>query len=572
MDGKNTPAISPVDAVTQRRPSGVLISYAHDPEGRRMAAVLLRELRDRGCDVISDHELPLQNPSSLPAWMDDQIARRVVLCLLSPGYLHAFEDVAAEDISPRKGVRYELRAVRQRIYDHEGRSGCPVIPVAPTTFHVEMAPATLRALDISRVDPETGVGTDQLAARIAKLEDPGGHGAMSTTEQVPPTSSRRLFRQVVYNLEDDLPAEKAIELVGECLRLAEDPDLSTDLVHAFGLLAEVIKDQGQVSLMRTLTAGCIRVLRSTTPLLHWEHRLESRVLICGTAWYLQRDHFLQEALDEARRGIRIAEQYDDRRMAAFGKQSVGRIQRLLAEDSRGLECDHHLSASLQSLTEATALFSAIDGRRVRRSEVGACLSLSARTQLTRYRMLNDDDALGYAEELTRQAGEVLTPSQRKDRRDLAILRAEVAAANRRYADGRRLLGNTIESMIAEPGEHYSEILARAYVARAHVTLVSRRAKSDALADLDKARTIFRRQELNHAAAACEWTMLTTDSKSVTQVKFTRADALLLEDLTTDPRTRLAAVAKLAQQTDRIGRQPPGGRVDWASLVDQVRFE
>lgn len=569
MDGKTAPAISPVE---RRPPSGVLISYAHDPEGRHMAAALLRELRARGCDVTSDHELPLQNPSSLPAWMDDQIACRVVLCLLSPGYLRAFEEVVDEDTAPRKGVRYELRAIRQRIYDHDGRFGCPVIPVALPTVHVELIPATLRTLDINRFDPETGAGTDQLVARIARLEGAGGTGAMSTKEHVPPTSGRRLFRQVVYSLEDDHPAERAIGLVRECLRLAEDPDLSTDLVHAFGQLAEVIKDQGQVGLMRTLTTRCIRVLRSTTPLLRWEHRLESRVLICGTAWYLQRDHLLQEALDEARRGIRIAEQYGDRRIAALGKQSVGRIQRLLAEDSRGQECAHHLSASLRSLAEATALFSAIDGTRVRRSEVGACLSLSARTQLTRYRLLDDGDALGYAEELTRQAADILTPNQKKDRRDLAILRAEIAAANRRYADGRRLLGNAIESMIAEPGEHYSEILARAYVARATLTQASRGAKSDALADLDKARTIFRRQELNHAAAACEWTMLTTDSKSVTQVKFTRADALALENLTADPRTRLAAVAMVALQADRMGRQPSGGRVDWASLVDQVRYE
>lgn len=567
MDEKDARVGPLADAPLVRQPQGVFVSYAHDPEGRRLAAAIVPALRAQGCDVVSDHDLALRNPTSLPAWIDDQIANRVVLCLLTRGYLHAFEEVAAAGTAKRKGVRYELRAIRQRIYDHEGRDSCPVIPVTTPEFPIDLVPATLRGLDISRFNPEVVSGTDKLVERIAKLEGTGGIGAMSTKERVPPTGGRPRFRQVVYQLEEDLPAEQAITLVLECLRLAEDPDLSAELVPAFPQLAEVIKDHGQINIMRVLTNRCMQVLRSSAPLLRWEHLLEARLLICGTAWYLQRDHRLQDALDDAKAGMALAERFGDRRITAYGRQCVGRIQRLLAEDARDGDIERYLKLSYQSLDEATALFAAVDGDRPPRSEVGSCLNLRARTLLTRYHRLNDRAALAHADKLVQEADRVLTANQKKARYDLKILRAEIAAANRKYSDGRKLLGNVIESLIAEVGALYSEVLARAYVARANLAIASRSAKSEIMSDLRKARTIFEQQGLDHAAGACTWTMLTTDPKSVTFLKVTRTDIQLLEDLATDPRARLEAITKLEQQTDV---HLPQRIADWATLVERTR--
>jgi hypothetical protein len=502
--------------------------------------------------------------------MDDEIASRVVLCVLTPEYLRAFAEMAA-GVAPHKGVRYELRLILQRIYDHGGRYGCPVIPVAAPEFEVELAAPTLRALEISRFDPGSGAGADQIVARIAALEGIGGGGVMSIQEQVPPANSRRVFRQVVYNLEDDLPAEEAIRLVRQCLELAEDPELSTDLLQAFPLIADVIKDHGQVDLMRALATECLRFLRSDEPRLRFERAVEAEVLIRGTAWCLQRDHRLHEALDEAQKGIQLAERYEARRSAALGRQSVGRIHRLLAEDARGRDAEYHLTASANSLREAIALFSAIDGPHVRRSEVGICLGLSARTQLTWYRLLNEKPALVHADELARQAAELQTPAQRKDGLHLMILRAEIAAANRRYADGRKLLGDVIESLISERGARYSEILAHAYLARARLTRASRGTSNDVLPDLRKAREIFLAQKLGHAAASCEWTMLTSDSKSVTKLKITRNDVLQIEALNVDPRIRLAAITELERQVDAgTVNHPTGRRTSWATLIDQAQ--
>jgi hypothetical protein len=548
MNGKDT--ASPVSAPSVvAPPRGVVVTYANEPEGQRIATALVHELRVRGCDVISDHELARQNPVSVATWMDDQIAARIVICVITNGYLHASQEPESEP--KRKGVRYELRAIRQRIYDHEGRYDCPVIPVAAPDFPLEHVPQTLRGLNVSRFDPDDGSGADELVERIAALEG----------RRLP--TGRRRFRQVVHELEDHLTAERAVELVRECLRLAEDPDLAGDLVPVFPQLADVIKDHGQISLMRTLTDRCLDALSEKTPLLQWEQEIEARLLICGKAWYLQRDHHLRDALDHAQEGIRLAERHDVRRTAALGRPCVGRIQRLLAEDAHGDEIDHYLRLSEQTINEAVALFHAVDGDHPHRSEAGACLSLGARTQLTRYRRLKDTAALGRADELANQAAGMLTAAQKKDRLDLTILRAEIAAANRRHAVGRKWLGDVIESLVAERGA-LSEILARAYVARA--AIAPRGAKGEIVADLAKARDIYRQQQLSYAAADCGWTMLITDPRTVTTVKINRGDIDELERLTADPRLRLAAVDKLAGQPDiHVARRI----VDWASLVDRT---
>lgn len=468
MNG-NDPALPMSVPSPSGKSQGVIISYANEPEGQRMARALVRELRARGCDVRTDHRLAQQNPVDVPGWMDDEFATRIVLCVVTSGYRLAAEETAPAGTPKRKGVRYELRVIRQRIYQHEGRFDCPVIPVAAPDYPLELVPATLRGLHLSRFDPDDGAGADELAERIAALD-----GTSSTQ----PTGDRRRFRQVLHELEHDLPAEHAIELVGECLNLAKDPDLSDDLLPAFQQLADIIKDHGQIGLMRALTDRCLDALRSKNPLLHWERQIEAQVLVCGKAWYLQRDHHLRTALDHAREGIRLAEDHGARRIAAYGRQCVGRIERLLAED--GDEVEHHLRRSERTINEAIVLFRAIDGARPRRSEAGACLSLAARTQLTRYRLLHDDRALANADLLAREAADALTVEQKKDRHDLAILRGEIAAANRRHAEGRRWLGGVIESLVAERGA-LSEILARAYVARARIA--SRSAKDEIVADL-----------------------------------------------------------------------------------------
>jgi hypothetical protein len=181
-----------------------------------------------------------------------------------------------------------------------------------------------------------------------------------------------------------------------------------------------------------------------------------------------------------------------------------------------------IACSYRPAREATALFAAVDGDRSPRSEVGSCLSLRARTLLTRYHLPNDRPALVHADKL----------------------------------------GNVIESLISEVGALYSETVS----------------------DVRKARTIFEQQELVHAAAAATWTMLTTDPRSVTSVKVTRTDLQRLADLAVDPedtprRHRQAGATDrgaLPSADSRLGSargreptkaQPKRSRICWANAPE-----
>jgi hypothetical protein len=85
MNGKETASAPSVEAAAPPRPHGAVVTYANEPEGRRIATALVRELRERGVDIISDHELAMRNPVSVPTWMDDQIGARIVICVITPG-------------------------------------------------------------------------------------------------------------------------------------------------------------------------------------------------------------------------------------------------------------------------------------------------------------------------------------------------------------------------------------------------------------------------------------------------------------------------------------------------------
>lgn len=544
----------------------VFLSYSHDDEGRRLERALRRQLGDHGCDVVSDHDLPDANPSSIQAWMDEQIATRIVLCLLSEDYVRAFAEWA-EGAPRRAGSRYELRAIRQKIYDHEGASACPVIPVASPGFVAEHAPATLRALAIARFDPETAEGGERIAGRIGALTGTGD-GAIGVDRIA---GHGRALRRVLHDLEttDEL-SERAQALVRESLELARALDHPAELLSAFPQLERVIKAHGDCRLMRAVSGECLRVLRSPHDLLKREAMLEPEVLIFGRGWYLAREHRLEEALDETQKGIRLAEHFGDRKTAAYGRIRLGRLRVLVAEQARGHDQDYHLRAGDTVLVEAIDRFVALDenGRTV--VAVGACLGLRARIQLARYRLLNEKPALERAAELADRADESLTPGT-PDYFDLVVIQAEIAAAGRHWAEAKRLLGKVIEALARRPGALPAEILGRAHHARATVLLASRGAKAEILEDFRSADGIFRTQELDHEAANCEWAMLLVESRSVTTLKVTHEDTLQLTELTTDPRIRLKAITELERQNeDRIGNRPSARKVNWENLVNKVQ--
>jgi len=103
--------------------------------------------------------------------------------------------------------------------------------------------------------------------------------------------------------------------------------------------------------MTATARECLRVLGSPHELLQREAELEAEVRIFARGWVLARERKLDEALEETVRGIRLAEQHQDRKTAAYGRVRAGYLRTLLAGQARGHEREHHLRTGDEVLRE-----------------------------------------------------------------------------------------------------------------------------------------------------------------------------------------------------------------------------
>ncbi|WP_433272876.1 hypothetical protein ACQPZF_17565 [Actinosynnema sp. CS-041913] len=558
-------------------PPRVIICYAHDEEGKQAVPALRAALTRRAVDVVSDHDLPRLSPTSMQVWMDEEVRNRIVLCWLSPGLLRAFAgDDEEGGFPPRLGLRYEIRGILQKIYYHPRRVGCPVIPVARPGFPADQAPGALRALEIQRFDPATGEGADELVGRIAALVGSGsrggtaaGGGSMSNGEPEPGTRSRTL-RQVIHELEAvDPQSDTATDLVRECLLLADDPRCACDLPKAFPAAERVIKAVGDIPLMRAFATQCLRSLR-TEPRVRADREMEARVMICAEGWYLQREYRLGEALRVTEEGVKLAEKYGDHRTAASGLMDLGRIRLVSAQDTLGLERQHHLLTGEESLLKAERLLTAIHGPRSR--EVGSCLSTRAHAQLARFEAFDDREARARARQLAVRAEDLLAPENGLDYYTLLILFAEIELANNRYQAGKDRINRAIEQIASPLAAQVCEVLACAYQVRSRLVLASRGIRADAARDLKRALEIFTALGQEHGIAKCRWAMIKLDPATVTTLKITNADLSDIEELTLDHRTRIRAVEEAERLNGQRFSGPARRRPDWVYLVERAAHE
>ena len=97
---------------------------------------------------------------------DPEIAERAVLVIVTDDYVKA---LLSNDVMEHLGVRYEAGLVRQKIYDHGGASGCPVLPVVPPGTAVKSLPSVLRQLLNHPFDPQTRSGAADLVRSVVAL-------------------------------------------------------------------------------------------------------------------------------------------------------------------------------------------------------------------------------------------------------------------------------------------------------------------------------------------------------------------------------------------------------------------
>jgi hypothetical protein len=564
---------------------GLFASYAHDAEGQLLAQFVVEGLRGHGFPVTWDGDTDHLNLSSIQEWMERQIADSYVICILSKEYCERFG--RGDYSSHRRGVLYESRAIELKLHDHTELADCPVIPVAPFGFPVNDIPAPLRRLHIVSVDPVTGQGIDKLVKRVQALSESSGVlperpvGPQMSSVEGPRHSTPQPIEPEHRRLLGDLEAAQPGTAEARDVVLAwkaygeQHPDVATT-VYAQGFVhaERIVKTAGDLGLMREITdASLAAVDRSSRPLTY-DLEFRARVLVYGSGWCLEREHKLREALGAMHEGVDLARRLHDRRTEAVGTKRLGRLELLLAEDLRGTgEAVAHLEASMRLLEEARQMLAGIEGEYS--EEVGACISLQARSLLAYYRATGQRPLLTKAKERVAAADSIISPGTFKDYYDLIILRAEIDIADHRYTSARQHLRAVIGHLRKRPEAQCSELLAHAL--RVRGVLAARKAPKDigvALRDLDEARKIFTDLGQEHSAAECQWQRIAINPSLVTRPQLARRDLTELEAEERDPRRRLAAIEMLSKDEEgRVGHLVAQRRHwNWKAILRRLDSE
>ncbi|MGW6448685.1 toll/interleukin-1 receptor domain-containing protein [Lentzea sp. NPDC055074] len=526
--------------------NGLFVSYSSS-DGGVVARALVTSLRSRGFDVWWDGDLPVAAPLSVPSWMEEGFRDRTVLVVVSPDYLRALE---TNDFVERKGVRYEARLLRHKLYHHGEAYRCDVVPVVPQGFDKNLLPAVLQSLVIHTFDPDTGAGLEVLANALAG----GAEGGV--TMSVEPSTASPSVRELLRDLEDLDPAEPAA--LALAWRLAEVGKGDIELARAFDSVVGAAKAHGDVELVRRFCEMCLATL-SATERLRGEGALEAKILVEGQAWYLLREHRLVRAAAAAEDGTKIAEKYRDLYTAARGTLCHATVFLRMAAEGADFDRDFYLRKSKLLLLQAIEKFTAISGSVS--EEVGLCASLWAEWCLARFHLTGDRANLATAMTKARSAESLLSPGS-EWYHWLMVLRARLCHASRKYNDGKAFVTGVIDA------DEYPEAVARAHQVRAELSLGSRE-KAGAVRDFLLAERRFGALGYDYAAAISWWAVARLDPARVTDVRLSAADLDDLEDLAPDPRTRRRAVLEYEQASARrFGRRCPP---DWRFLVDRVRY-
>ncbi len=138
-----------------------VISYARGPHDRR-ALELSDRLNDEGvdCEIDQYNDAP---PQGWPTWMLDVMVDRVVLVVCTE--LYARRLLSKPTGSEGKGVPWEGRILKQRIYDEGGRNE-GIVPVIFDPADKQYIPMFLR--DVTYYDLSTETGYERLYRRLTK--------------------------------------------------------------------------------------------------------------------------------------------------------------------------------------------------------------------------------------------------------------------------------------------------------------------------------------------------------------------------------------------------------------------
>jgi TIR domain len=127
---------------------GVVVCYARR-DGALLARAVVDLLKADGIATIWDQEPPATMTTSIPEWIDSQIADNTVVCVITPVYGEQFADATA----------IQAKLLRQR--DPVVRPVIPILDIA----HPILVPPVLAGLRVTTVDPVGGTGMRELISR-----------------------------------------------------------------------------------------------------------------------------------------------------------------------------------------------------------------------------------------------------------------------------------------------------------------------------------------------------------------------------------------------------------------------
>lgn len=223
---------------------------------------------------------------------------------------------------------------------------------------------------------------------------------------------------------------------------------------------------------------------------------EAQALICGTSWALQRIGRLEDARIAADDSLRLGEAIGWERNTAFCEKCVGRLHRIMAEDTKYANSKSELlRESAKYLERAIVRFSQSLEFGPDHPEVGDCYSLLGRTHLVAGKSSE-------ARKAVTKASKLMPPSGGKDYLDLRILDGELLeasdpdAAEMCYSEVVNSKGRSFDS-------ERSEIVARAYFRRG-LNRAAMRNVPGAIFDLQKAQDLWDQLGEHENAARASW--------------------------------------------------------------------
>lgn len=190
------------------------ISYAHgrfDHQVLDLANRLNREGVD--CEIDLYNEAP---PQGWPQWILDTMAARVVLVVCTAEYAERLESRASEGVG--RGVAFEGRLLRQRVYDDQGRNE-GIVPIIFDEADRKYVPLFLR--DVAYYDISTNGGYEALYRRLTR----------QPKHTKPP-----------LGILKEMPAEGAVELPAPPVITSGEPRMVNLEIRrlSFGALADAL--------------------------------------------------------------------------------------------------------------------------------------------------------------------------------------------------------------------------------------------------------------------------------------------------------------------------------------------